>query len=205
MLSWFVDHDLAAMRQWFYVSARLDQELYKRVNETHSPGAKMLALLHPLLSNHRGLIQWFSQWDRTYDYIDKVHTRHFWAYQAIVALRGDWERLAARCRAVLRDPPQAKSEQKYLVDHHFYLALSQGDVQGMEAALAQITTPQALRARRIDESGFTADLISKPAVIYAKIAWYHGYEVKPDTPYVPHEWLPMTPLDEYKSPYSFIE
>ena len=55
------------------------------------------------------------------------------------------------------------------------------------------------------ESGFTEDLISTPAVIYAKIAWLHGCKVVVDTPYIPAEWLPMDPLPHYDNHYRFLK
>jgi Immunity protein 49 len=65
--------------------------------------------------------------------------------------------------------------------------------------------PKALASRSNDEGGFTEDLISTPAFIYAKIAWRHGYEVVVDSPFVPSEWLPISPLDRYENHYAFLE
>jgi hypothetical protein len=53
--------------------------------------------------------------------------------------------------------------------------------------------------------GYAADLISTAAVIYAKIAWHHGYEVRVDSPYIPPEWLPTEPLERYDDHYGFLK
>jgi hypothetical protein len=67
------------------------------------------------------------------------------------------------------------SEKKYLIDYDFYFGLARRDVEKAQVALRQLVAPNSLRARSNDESGYTLDLISTPAVIYAKIAWRHGF------------------------------
>ena len=207
MSEWFTHYNLTSMREWCYVASRLDQELYRRVPDTMSPGAKMLQLLKPLLSNNREMIDWFANHDQAYDLkrVEDPKTHDFWAYQGVVALRGDWDRLVSRCRTIANDPPKAREEQKYLVDYRFHLALARGDMGEMQAALRELVTPSALQRRSNSESGYTEDLISTPAVIYAKIAWLHGHRVVVDTPYIPAEWLPMDPLPSYDAHYQFLK
>ncbi|MDB5802957.1 MAG: hypothetical protein JWN73_279 [Betaproteobacteria bacterium] len=206
MFAWFEYGDLNAMRQWCYVAAKLDQMWNQMEDDTLSPGAKMLQLLKPLLSNHGSLIEWFAHYDKGYD-LDRVEnhkTHDFWAYQAPLALRGEWQRLIARCERVIGDPPTAGAQQKYLPDHHFYLALAQGNIEKMQEVLEQLVTPKAVHGRSDDDSGFTEGLISTAAVIYAKIAWRHGYQVMVDSPYIPAEWLSLEPLSQYDNHYRFI-
>ena len=207
MRAWFEDHDLASLQQWAYVAAKLNQMYYQMEVHTHSPGGKMLKLLYPLLSNHNALIDWFAHYDAIYDpkRVENHKTADFRAYQAIVALRGDWPRLLARCERVLNDSPGARSEQKYALDHQFYLGLAQGNVAKMQDTLLQLVTPKVLRSRSNNESGYTDDLISSYAVIYAKIAWRHGYHLQLDSPYIPAEWLPTTPLARYDNHYDFLK
>ncbi len=152
------------------------------------------------------MIDWFSQCDAAYDpHRAEDHKTHdFWAYQAMVALRGDWPRLVDRCERVLADPPRASREQKYLGDHHFYLALARRDKPAMEQSLSAMVALKAVYARKDDDSGYMADLVSSAAVIYAKIAWLHGHEVRVKSSYIPAEWLPCTPLDRYDAHYSFL-
>ncbi len=207
MLSWFGNHDLHAMKQWCYVTSKLDQLWYQMIADRLSAGGCMLRLLKPLLSDHEALINWFAHYDSLYDLkrVENHKTGDFFAYQTIVALRGDWPRLIERCEKVIADPPGASSEQKYLIDHHFFLALAHGDIEKMQDVLQEILTPKAVRVRRNDESGYTEDLISTYAVIYSKIAWRHGYQVKVDSPYIPQEWLPVSPLDHYDNHYIFLK
>jgi hypothetical protein len=122
----------------------------------------------------------------------------------MVALRGEWPRLIERCERVMRAPAGAASEQEYLPDHEFYLALARRDVGTMTEALYKLVTPKLVKARNNDDSGYAADLISTAAVIYSKIAWFHGFEVRVDSPYIPSEWLPMEPLQRCDDRYGFL-
>ncbi|AYR22687.1 hypothetical protein J2S30_000054 [Herbaspirillum rubrisubalbicans] len=205
MLSWFDERNLAKLKQYCYVAASLDRHWYLMEVDQTSPGANFLQLLKPLVSNNRSLIQWFAYYDDGYDQkrIENHKTHDFWAYQGVLAVRGDWRRLRERSEKILNNPPTT-TEKKYLIDHHFYLALSTGDKRGMEEALQAILSPKVVKGRAIDESGFTEDLIFTPAVIYAKIAWLHGYEVSVNSDLVPPEWLPITPLDTYEKGYDFL-
>ncbi len=91
MLSWFVQGDLAASRQWFYTASKLDQMLYRRTEDKMGPLARTWQLLHPLVSNHSDLIRWFANCDMVYDLkrVEDVRTWDYLAYQAPLALRGD--------------------------------------------------------------------------------------------------------------------
>ena len=207
MHSWFAINDLQAIKNWFYVAACLDRKYYQMEVNTHSPGPNTYQLLKPLISGNQLIIDWFLNYDLCYDSkrIENCKTGDFWAYQAIVALRGDWKRLKDRCDHVIANPPGASSQKKYLIDHQFYLALANHDVPAMENVLRFLVTPKALKSRRNDEGGYTEDLISTPAVIYAKIAWLHGFEVVVNSPFIPPEWLPNEPLAQYDPIYSFLK
>jgi hypothetical protein len=207
MYEWFEHRDLASTRQWFYVASRLTQKYYPMLDDTTGPRGRMLQLINPLLSNHRSMIEWFAHYDGVYDLkrVENHKTHDFHAYQAMVALRGDWNRLAERCDRVIRDPPGAADQQKYLLDHQFYLALVHRDVGKMTEVIQTLVTPKMLKSRINDDSGYMADLICTAAVIYAKIAWHHGFEVHPASPYIPEEWLPPAPLARYDDHYNFLK
>ncbi len=207
MLAWFERRDLESMRQWCYVASLLKQRWRRSMVDRVQPANGTLQLLLPLLSNNHSQIDWFANDETPYDarFVEDHKTHDFWAYQAIVAMRGEWARLIERCERVITDPPKTSAEQRYQIDHRFYLALARQDVAGMHNALLQITEPSAVRARSVDDSGYTANLISTAAVIYAKIASRHGYRVEVGSRYVPAEWLSIEPLRTYEAHYRFLE
>lgn len=207
ILSWFEHQDLIAMKQASYTSAKLTQLYYQMQESDPDWGRSPPQFLMPLLSDNDALIDWFANYDLAYDMsrVDNHKTLDFLAYQKNVALRGDWEQLAARCKKIISDPPKAANQRKYLSDHHFFLALAQGNTEEMEEVLLELVSPKSLKARSNDESGYTADLICSSAVIYSKIAWRHGYKIKIASPYIPAKWLPISPLVNYENHYPFLK
>ena len=208
LLAWFEGGDVNALRKWAYISGKL-----KRITYQHDPKGVYFTpvYLMPLLSNEPSLIDWFSKF--AYPFSSESGTLaatrlknpkmdEYYHYNTWLALRGDWEQLAARCRVFLGNVPTKQAA--YQADHHFHLALANGDVDGMQSALAQLVEPKLMKRRRQEESGYSQDLICTFAIVYAKIAWRHGFQVNIDSPFVPKEWLPIAPLPKYEEAFAFM-
>lgn len=207
MYSWFHDKDLDATKQWLYVAGRLDKMRYERETDRLNAGGKTLQLFRPLLSDNEELIRWFI-WDADiYDQksVDDPDLIDFWAFQAVLALRGNWDRLKERCDIMLSRPSVPHNLKNYIDDYKFYLALANKDRAGIVDGISSLLTAEMLGARSKDESGFTEDLISKPAVIYAKIAWRYGFQIELGSEYVPSDWLAIKPLSQYDAHYKFLQ
>ena len=208
MLCWFDGSDLHGLKQWFHVAGQIQKTLYQ---ERPGKDCRTPVYLAPLLSDNADLIKWYAEFQYPYTrgsgtlsakQRDNPKADEFYHYNTLLVIRGDWSALASRCRTFLSDvPPRQKS---YQADHRFHLALCEGDVAGMEAALAEIVEPKLMKRRQEEEAGTTAPFICTFAVIYAKIAWLHGYEVQVSSPFVPKEWLPVAQLDRYDDVYSFV-
>ncbi len=206
LLSWFSDKDLTLMRRHAYSCAMLERERYQFAPDGWV-GA--FGLLMPLMSNHPELIHWHSQYvapvwsDKPKrNARNRVNAPEYHAFQAHLALQGKFDLLGERAEYILANPPSSKSMHKYQEDHRFYLALAKGDMTEMEQVLYELTGPRA-KVRNFDQAlTLTAHLLSCWGFIYAKLAWLNGFEVQVDTPYMPMEWMPMTPLTEYQTQYS---
>ena len=87
LVSWFKGRDLISFKQWCYVSGKLESITFQREPKSWCPA---YLLLMPLLSDHEGLIQWFSSNDQPFDMIraNDPATAEFHGYQALLALRG---------------------------------------------------------------------------------------------------------------------
>jgi hypothetical protein len=207
ILAWFERHDLANFKNWLCTAAEIDRMSYLADTNTSAPAAKFLQILKPLVSDNVSLVSWFSHYDSTYDIkrIEDPKTEDFFAYQAIIALRGDWSRLKLRCDKVVSEESLGQIGKKYFLDNQFYEALSQKDVSGMRRALTQLVTPKFLRARRNFESGFTEGLISTYAVIYSKIAYLHGIDLNIESRYIPSDWLAIAPNVEYDFQFASLK
>jgi Immunity protein 49 len=210
MLAWFDTRDLTLCKQWAYVTARMQQIEYK-LRPTHFQ-FRSYKLLYPLLSNNNKVINWFMSVD-FYSNSSFFHgmmqandhqSFHFHSFQSILALRGDWAELERRCLLILNDPPV--KEKKYLIDHQFFLALSRGDLTGMELALNDLTSPRIAKVRNVEQAfAFEKSVISCFAVIYAKIALRHGFHVQIRSELVPSEWLATVELAQYNDPFNFMK
>jgi hypothetical protein len=140
ILAWFERHDISNFKNWLFTAAEIDRISYLAETNTSAPAAKFLQLLKPLVSDNVSLISWFSNYDSAYDAkrIEDPKTEDFFAYQAIIALRGDWSRLKLRCDNVIGE--QALGQvAKYSVlrsfvpqGHCWYAARfnSNGDTKG---------------------------------------------------------------------------
>ncbi|MCA8107972.1 Imm49 family immunity protein [Burkholderia sp. BCCIQ04A] len=108
----------------------------------------------------------------------------------------------------MSNPPKGSRERKFLVDHKFYLALAEGDINGMKDAIDELVSPKSICERASLDGGFFFNLICAPAVIYSKLVWRSGYEVDVDSAYVPMEWIseigPKAYFDEFEFMSSYM-
>lgn len=205
LLAWFANHDLSECKRQAYVSGKLSRIIYQEAPNTgiYSPGVPFSDMLMPLVSDHPDLVRWYGE----YEGIDlerakKGGTWEFITHQAKLALRGEWDLLGELSERWLSDVPERM--KRFAPDNRFFWALAKHDIAGMENALAETVTPKEIKWRN-EHEGFTGWFIVRQAVIYAKIAWRHGFQVQVDTPWIPREWLPIKPLPDYEDPYPFMQ
>jgi Immunity protein 49 len=203
--AWFDNQDLVKTKNWAFTAALLDQ-MYSEFDPNY--WWQTYHHFFSLISDFSPIIEKFSK-------IENVHLSapnqylnpKYWAYnshQTLLALRGDWEALRDRSERVLASPTSKQS--RHLEDHKFFVALANADISAMEAALITMVTDKNIQRRYLEIAApFAWRLVDTNAVIYAKIAWRHGFQVRVDSPLVPAEWLPIAPLAEYKAPYAFMD
>ena len=208
LLAWFEHHDLSALKQWSFVAGTLRRAMYQM--RPHGVYYTPVYLM-PLLSDAPSLIEWFGNFEYPFSSesgspastrLNNPRMDEYYHYNTWLALRGDWKKLAERSRAFLNDVPAKQSA--YQADSRFHLALSEGDVAGMESALAELLEPKLMRRRQQEEGGYSQHFICTFAIVYAKIAWRHGFQVQVDSPWVPQEWLPIVPLPRYQVAFAFM-
>lgn len=201
MLAWFEERQLEHFKQYMYAVAKLERIAFQA-----EPGRRVAdpVYLGALLCDNSALLNWFTTYVVTTDADRSGPKSHEfrWA-QMMHSLRGNWPVVEQRANQVLDLAPPL--QKKFMADHRFYLSLARGDIAGMETALAELTSEKMARVRN-DELpfGLTHFFVGTHAVMYAKLAWIHGFQVHVDTPYIPPEWLPAVPLAEYKDPHDFM-
>ena len=202
--AWFAEQDLTTFKLHSYVVARL-MYILDKIGE--------LGFLHeatwfyPLLSDHEPLIRYWQAAQPESNFLKRrmanPNQNEYRYYQLTLALNGQWDELGRRADVFLQEPP-AKMK-KYAPDMRFYLALARQDKAGMEAALAELTSPKVAKVRNeVFELAVASKFVSPFACIYAKTARRHGFELDVDTVLIPQAWLPVSPLPEYPDPYEFM-
>ncbi len=201
--SWFVEKDLNAFR--------LNMLHHSLLNIAHHANSSAhygeLAghfILPAFLANHVEGIHWHSQnlvagFNR-YNEVpntapDAMILGSYTArgIQFRLVLQKDWESVVERAEIVVSNP-EILMRKADLWDWKFDIAIANGDVKAMEAIVRKLLTPALKKA---NEGGFSCEnaLFNPWAMLHLKIARYHGYELDVESPWIPHEWLDMTPLE----------
>jgi hypothetical protein len=207
---WFKNGDAATLKNGFYARSKIDYILaqlpYRRLVNDHAFEGLALHGMFSLVSGNQNLINWYAQIDDQFnaERVNNVKQFDFWTKQFFLALRGDWDTLGERCDRIIHSPPQSSREKKFMIDHHFYLALAKGDVMSMTTIIEQLVSQKFISRRGSLEGGYTKGLLCTPAILYSKLAWRHGYAVEVDSLYVPSEWLPTDPMPAYTDPFDFM-
>ncbi len=135
----------------------------------------------------------------------RTDTRPFFNANTLLALSGDWQLLKERALTFLNDEKKARSDLKRIPDHEFYVALADKNIKGMQEALDKLLDLKFAK-RAAKDTLLHFDFYLQPqALMYAKIAAIHGFDLGIDSPIAPKELIDINPLAEYKIPYDFMK
>lgn len=208
---WLKDHNADLVRYHASVAVKL---IYIRLdalskdNELVYYGYVNLdTWFYLLVSDQLSLTDWYARYANAKRHPAQLGTTptHAWYAHCQIpyAVLGDYATLRKNAQRQLDTlPPKL---QRYAPVARFYVALANGDVPAMDAALAELASPKSLRAFNNEESGITRGVISTWGVTLAKLAWRAGHAVRSDSLLVPNEWLPIAPLKDYVDPYDFMK
>jgi hypothetical protein len=132
--------------------------------------------------------------------------RFFFNANTMLALAGDWDKLKPRALEFLDDPKKDRySEQRYLYDQMFYVALCEKDIAGMEAALKKLLEPKQAKRSVYGMNVWFDFYLQLQVLLYGKIAAIHGFDLDIDSPIAPKELMEYKPLEKYEDPYDFMK
>lgn len=210
LVSFFQDGNLEGLKSHAYKASFLARRVihFKPYKQAYAQGYD---LLYPLLSESSKLIHWHSQYQLPNFMMDRKKIRCFdlekYEYHSVqprLALQKDWTTLVERSEKALAT--KMKKNKLYEIDHRFYISLAKGDKCGMEDAIHVLTSPKVARHRNNElQWGIEQRLISGWGVILAKLAYWLGYELDIDSPWIPMEWLPISSPNHDEYPYDFLE
>ncbi|MDP8100075.1 Imm49 family immunity protein [Pasteurella atlantica] len=120
----------------------------------------------------------------------------------------NWEELKERSQRFLDDEKnylKARKYKPYIPEHEFYVALCDGNVEGMHNALEKLLdlkiAKRRVRGYCVEFSWF----LNVIALELGKIASIHGFDVDIDHPTAPKELMKYEPLEHYEDPYDFMK
>ena len=205
--AYFRDHNLAEMKYWASVSAKLEI-----MREHEAPDELTLEVMFwAMISDNQELISWLAQHRllgadvNKPQTVPKVNDPVYARRLALHALKGEWEALGEGSKHALAEPELFKKMKPRWTQYQFWLALAQGDKQAMQNIVYEMCTPKQRRYSFERESGLTNQFIVMFATLYAKLAYHHGYELEIDTPWIPRDWLPVQTLPRYEDPWPFMQ
>lgn len=204
LYSWYVDHDLAAAKQWFYVAAKCIA-----ISTTKPVGNETFWALHPfmfpLLSDNTEMIALYAtlsplgrdEKPTFAERRDDLKSNEFDIYLVQLVLQKDDTKLQEHIATYKAKNYKRQSKYKIRIIN-FMEALLKGDVAQMESAIAPLSKWEL-------GNPTTEDFLASYAVVLCKLAWLRGYEVQVDSPLVPMEFMPIAPLAHYDDVYEFLK
>ena len=140
-----------------------------------------------------------------YGYLKNDYGTFFLIRVILDAIRGDFEEVKKRCDAYLKNPLK-DSYYKYGELHYEFLsALADKDIDGMKKAIDGMMEQKVARKFSNDNNPNYEFYLHVYVIIYAKIALYHGIDLKIDNEVAPRELIDITPLEKYEDPYDFMK
>ena len=140
-----------------------------------------------------------------YGYLKNDYGSFFLIRVILHAIRGDFEEVKKRCDAYLKNPLK-DSYYKYGELHYEFLsALADKNIDEMKKAMDGIMEQKVARKFSNDNNPNYEFYLHVYVIIYAKIALYHGIDLKIDNEVAPRELIDITPLEKYEDPYDFMK
>ena len=200
--------DVNAFKQNAYVAAKLKDLSCEHAYE--SPYSYFLSILSDSPDLYQFLLNVNERWQGTsynassercidISYLDK---------NILLALAGDWPQLKSRAERFLAQPKKLDYKNDYIQipQHQFLLALSTGDVPGMEQAMhAMLEYKFAKKTVYASGTVMFEFFLQYEAAMCGKIASYHGYNLDVDSAIAPKELMIYRPLEHYEDPYDFMK
>lgn len=199
-----VENDYAAARQRFYVAGRMGEYL-NNVYQNPWMAHGMFYMYYALLSDHQALIQRYAHLTHP---LKNEMNQNAGVFTTVVQniIVDDWEQIDQHVHAIENFKGAKLKSIKSIRDRFlaYIEALRNRDITMLEKALKSFEEPSFKASMRRGEILYEY-LISHHTLGLAKLAWYKGLPVEIDSPYVPHEMLPISPLPSYLDPYHFLE
>lgn len=198
MYYFFVENKVQEFKQYSYLSGKL--LCYDILINDRSSLQLLEDSTFLLLSDNEKLINNFSKLRHSeYNEDVKQYINFTPCIQAV--LREDWKHLEELNSYTRINIDKKRGWKKYQPDLMFFKSFLEKDSKKMKEAILLLVTKW--HKRRYDMPLFN-ELISLPALTYAKLAYIKGYELDIDNPLIPKELLAVKPNNKYWD-YDFMK
>lgn len=193
----FVEKDLQKAKQCFYLHGKI-YEYMCNVREVDIILGMAEDATYTLLSDSKELIQSFTTWRyNDYDkFIKKGESKHI---IQLIAAKEDEK--ALELIEVFFDKHKKYPFKE--IDGNILKAILEKDKTKIEELLNILLLPKNHK-RRNNIYPLRRDILSFPALGFAKLAWFRGVEVEIENPLIPKELLPIKPNEKYENTYEFL-
>ncbi len=196
--AYFLGKSVVGIKQNFYVASKLTQASVGQDGGANFEIA--VDFLYALLSDNAKLIDELAcvetpelLRERNNPLNSRFHV-HMWQ----LAIQGDYDALRSKIEKVAqhgRKPERAESA----VGRDFFSLLINADKSALEDLI------QNKLARAQGPGAFFEDFMAFPATLETKLCWRKGICVQIDSPRVPMELMPVSPLADYDDVYDFLK
>jgi hypothetical protein len=193
----FVKEDLVKAKQCFYLYGKVTEYLCKTTDVSMILGMTQ-DNTYTLLSDSKSLINTLPEWRYAgYDFDIKKGSLKYIIQNVVVG--NDSKALE------LLDLFHNKHRKMIFKDENEAIirAIIRGDKLKIEELLHFLLLPRNHKKTN-GIYPLRRDLLSFPALGYAKLAWLRGIEIEIDHPLIPKDLLPIQPNKEYTNSYDFL-
>lgn len=205
--NYLLEKDMESFKKNMYIYAKL--ELLSR--DTRRFLLIYRAKLFPmLLSNHPDFLIFLEKYlyifqglpEETY----KKSKADVWLGKTLLlAFRGEWEQVIARANVYAENSSKESHTRFYPLEFGFLKALAEKDVTQMKDWMEKMLEPKTARRMVYDMHAYFDFYLQIYAVIYYKLAAYHGFDLDIESDILPKELMDMTPASSYPEPYEFMK
>ena len=123
----------------------------------------------------------------------------------LLAIKGDWEKVIERSDIYLLNPSKEPYHKYTYLEFEFLKALAKKDIDKMKESINSMLDIKIARKMLYDMENYFDFYLQIFALIYLKIALYHGIDLGIDSDIAPKELIDNTPADSYPEPYDFMK
>ena len=204
--SYLIDKDIESYKRNMYVGSKLSIMGEDSRNFLVYDRRTMFRIL---ASNNQDLIHFIKKYPEllTYRIKNKFLKQDIQSYltkTVLLAFLGKWEEVLDRYNTYFQNKPASGYYNLASVEFDFLNALAEKNVEQMKKNIDKMLDKKIARKLVYNMDRKFEFWLQMYAVMYLKIALYHGYDFEIDCDICPKDLIDNTPAKEYPEPFEFM-